>query len=309
MSRSLDQNVFGWIESEVKPAVNRRIYTGLPEHEGVESLPELINGGKRLRPALTMLVGRSCGVDEETLVDIAAGIELLHTCSLVHDDIIDGDRFRRGSEAAWVRFGEESAITFGDILLVQGIQLLPNACRDLALDKCVKMGIGQQMDLEFENRCDPTVEEYMEMTRYKTGALLELCLEAPQVVAGVDWPIERYASLGPAFQIRDDLLDFEDGKGRSQIGNDVRAGKRTLMVVYADDKRIYDILNKPFEETSAEDVERVYEWLQDYESLAFANDRMQRLVDEAIHAIEPLPESWEKQGLHELCQYLIERTH
>lgn len=131
----------------------------------------------------------------------------------------------------------------------------------------------------------------------------------PQTLTETDLEIGGYSALWPAFQLRDDLLDFEEGKRRETIGNDVRAGKRTLMAVHADDERVYDILDQLPEETTDEDVDTVRALFEEAGSFAYARQRMHSLATEAIDALEPLPDSPHRQRLIALGQYCTDRDH
>ena len=113
--------------------------------------------------------------------------------------------------------------------------------------------------------------------------------------------------LGPAFQIRDDLLDFEEGKGREKTGNDVREGKRTLMVVHADNEKLYDILDKPFNETTEEDIERAKEILETEGSFDYARQKMEQMANKAISSLDDLPDCREKDKLREFGLFLVRR--
>ncbi|ERJ06288.1 Bifunctional short-chain isoprenyl diphosphate synthase protein [Halorhabdus tiamatea SARL4B] len=303
-----EDDVFAWLQDEVKPTVDARIQEWLEEFEYAERLwYPVATGGKRIRPGLVFLVSEIVDVPREDALDIAAGVELLHNFTLVHDDIIDGDEYRRGEPTLWAKHGEGSAINLGDMMFAKAILCFPPETRDLALDTVITVTNGEQMDIDFADRRDITVEEYMTMVRRKTGALLELCVDAPLALAETDLDLDGFTSLGPAFQIRDDLLDFQEGKGREKIGNDVRAGKRTLMVVHADDDRVYDILDKPFEETTDEDVQEVMEILEAEGSMDFAEQQMNDLIDEARAAIAALPDSPGREKLEALGRFITER--
>jgi geranylgeranyl pyrophosphate synthase len=127
------------------------------------------------------------------------------------------------------------------------------------------------------------------------------------VLGEADLGLEGYAALGPMFQIRDDLLDFQEGKGRRNVGNDVRAGKRTLMVVHANDDRLYDILDKPYDETTEDDVERAVAILEEHGSMAFARETMADLSAEVRESLEGIPESPARDRLVELSEFITDR--
>lgn len=297
-----------WLQTQVKPRVDSHIKSVLEETPYTDQLWYPIStGGKRWRPGLCLAVGELMGVDETPLLDTAAGIELIHNFTLVHDDIEDGDRYRRGVPTVWVREGMPTAINLGDMMFARGISMFPQCIKDDAVEAVVEVTTGQQMDLDFEGRRDITVDKYLTMVHKKTGALLDLSVRAPQQLADTTLDIEGYASLGPAFQIRDDLLDFEEGKGRETIGNDIRSGKRTLPVIHADDDRLYDILDKDFEATNDDDIQEAIGILEHEGSFEFAHQKMHSLLNEALEATVGLPESEQTERLRGLARFLVHR--
>lgn len=128
-------------------------------------------------------------------------------------------------------------------------------------------------------------------------------------MTNTDLGIDGYSALWPAFQIRDDLLDFEGGKGRGTIGNDVCSGKRTLMAIHADDERVYDILDKTAEETATEDVETVQKIFEETGSFEYARQRMHSHAEAALAALEPLHDSPQRKRLLALGRYCTNRDH
>lgn len=304
----MSESVFVWLQQEVKPTVDEQIQQWLEEFDYADRLWYPVGtGGKRIRPGIVLLVAEMADVPHEDAIDIAAGVELLHNFTLVHDDIIDGDERRRDEPTLWKKYGEASAINLGDMMFAKAILCFPEQARSIALDTVIEVTNGEQMDIDFADRRDITVEEYMTMVTRKTGALLDLCVDAPLALSDSDLDLEGFQSLGPAFQIRDDLLDFQEGKGRKHIGNDVRAGKRTLMVVHADSERVYDILDKPFEETTDEDIQEVLDIFEAEGSIEFAERKMNELTTEALEAITDLPESPAQEKLEELGRFIAER--
>lgn len=199
-------------------------------------------GGKLLRPSLVLFASEALGGDPHDALPLAVSIELVHTFSLVHDDIVDGDRVRRDRPTAWVVFGEHQALHAGDALLALAFHVaaqaaLPQAVASLAW-ATVAMVEGQVRDLELEGKWVRT-GEYLEMVRGKTGALLGCALELGAIAAGrADLaPAHRRVgeTLGVAFQVRDDWLGVwgnpaEVGKA---VGTDLVRGKRSFPVAWA----------------------------------------------------------------------------
>lgn len=302
--------LLAWLTKEVQPMIDDHIERSLRDDRYRERLwYQVETGGKRLRPGLVLLAGELCGLDQQACRDSAAGVELLHTFSLVHDDLVDGDHYRRDEPAFWVEYGQAEAVNIGDMLLAHALVLVPDEGTTLAAKAVRKMTVGQQLDCALADRRDVTEDEYLEMVEHKTGALFELCLGLPQHLTDTALGIEGYNALWPAFQIRDDLLDFEAGKGRAEIGNDVRAGKRTLMAIHAADERVYDILDKPPAETTDEDVATVQTIFEETGSFEYARQRMHTFATEALTALEPLPDTPQRQRLMALGRYCTDRDH
>lgn len=234
------------------------LYKYLPEVECLQknvikaARYSLSAGGKRIRPALVMEFCRVCGDDPETALPIACAIEMLHTFSLIHDDLpcMDDDDLRRGKPSCHKAFGEATAVLAGDALAMLPFQVIAEAglkktlSQDAAL-KIIKLlgelsGVwgmigGQTVDLENENK-RPEVSVITEMYRMKTGALLEFCCRAGCIAAGAGADKQLAAGsygqrLGLAFQIIDDILDVtaDEKLLGKPVGSDAADGKYTYV--------------------------------------------------------------------------------
>jgi geranylgeranyl diphosphate synthase type I len=170
-----------------------------------------LSGGKRVRPTVTILACEALGGESADAVDFAVGIELVHTASLVIDDIIDESAVRRGAESAWAAYGHGGAVIASDGLIGEAFRLFSKSPRAMerVADAMVDLGEGEAVELV----TDPADEAaYMELARQKTGALFRAAAELGAIAAGAsDETVEglgRYAErVGIAFQIRDDVLD------------------------------------------------------------------------------------------------------
>jgi geranylgeranyl diphosphate synthase type II len=190
----------------------------------------LLGGGKRLRPVLCLLAAEACGGDPALAIPAACALEMVHTYSLIHDDLpsMDDDDLRRGRPTCHKAFDEATAILAGDGLLTLAFEVVARHTHPAeAAAACVLalagMVAGQMADLEAEGRDDPTVEALEAIHRRKTGALLRASLKMGGIVAGASEPIlkalvEYGHAVGLAFQIIDDLLDVE--------GDEAKLGKR-----------------------------------------------------------------------------------
>jgi geranylgeranyl diphosphate synthase type I len=168
-------------------------------------------GGKRVRPAVTVLACEACGGDAEAAVDFAVAVELVHNASLVIDDIIDRSDVRRGTTSAWTEYGYGPAIIASDGLLGEAFALLSrdDHATQIVAESMAELGEGEATELVAR----PTNErEYMQLARRKTGALFRAAAELGAVAAGADpFTVEAFGDyaerVGVAFQIRDDVLD------------------------------------------------------------------------------------------------------
>lgn len=206
-------------------------------------------GGKRLRALLPVWACVNLGGRAEDALDIGAGLELLHNATLVHDDLQDGDRFRRGLPTVWHRWGASQAINAGDALVFQGIAGILRAPRgpqavEVVCSALVRVIEGQTMEFQLQlpagapDAILPTEENWKAMAVRKTGALVGACLQAGAIAAGSDAAKGASAgdygeTLGLLFQVQDDYLDLVGDKGRQARGSDLMEGKLSFPIVWA----------------------------------------------------------------------------
>ncbi len=259
-------------------------------------------GGKRLRAMLPLAVAEAFGKPAEELVAFGAACEMLHNATLVHDDLQDGDRVRRGEETVWVRYGRERAINLGDAMLYWTPLLLSRldcspAKRQRATERLLREALrvidGQEREFLLKDFEAPTPDDYFRMVEGKTSGLFalpvagaaEFC-DAPQdVVDELEIAAEH---LGVLFQIQDDVLDLYAEKGREHRGTDICEGKISALVIHflshtpTDEAAwLRGLLDAPRDEVSADDIDRVAELFREHGSLDFALgeiDRRRRLA-------------------------------
>lgn len=230
------------LEPDIRAVVSYHL--GWTDEEGNATRAD---GGKAVRPTLTLLSSEAAGADPRVALAGAAAIELVHNFSLLHDDVMDRDRERRHRPTAWALFGEARAIVAGDALLALALELLleepaPERIRAAAsLARATSsMVAGQSEDLAFESRLDVSVEECLTMSGHKTGALLSSSCEMGGLLAGAEPDVVRALAgfgyhLGLAFQAVDDLLGIwgkPEATGKP-TWSDLRQHKKTLPVVAA----------------------------------------------------------------------------
>ncbi len=204
-------------------------------------------GGKRIRPVLTLLSSELFGSTAEKALPQALAIEVFHNFTLIHDDIMDAAPTRRKMPTVHEKWNTNIAILSGDVLLIKAYQLLAQAeteqlpeILEVFNTTSVEVCEGQQMDMNFEDRMDVSISEYIEMIRLKTSVLLGGALEIGAIVAGTSkedrkriYDFGQY--LGIAFQIQDDILDLyaDPEKFGKMVGGDVVANKKTLLYLMA----------------------------------------------------------------------------
>jgi len=231
----------------------------------------LFAGGKRFRPALVFAAGRTFGASMEKLLRTASAVEMVHTYSLIHDDLpsMDNDDLRRGRLTCHKKFDEATAILAGDVLETMAFQtiaedeLLPATMRVLLIAELARaagtphgMVAGQQLDLEAEGR-DASIGEIEQIHRLKTGALITACGKAGAIIGGADESeietVSEYsAKLGLLFQITDDLLDVTQTTkdlGKTAM-KDVAVNKATYPSVYGTEATA-ELVRSPCDETLA----------------------------------------------------------
>jgi geranylgeranyl pyrophosphate synthase len=234
-------------------------------------------GGKRLRALLPLAVSDALASEPAALLPFAAACEMLHNATLVHDDVQDGDRVRRGQPTVWARFGTARAVNLGDAMFYYALLCLerlagPAERRERVALRLLRQTLrvidGQEQEIRLGHAAEPSVADYVAMVEGKTSGLFalpmagaaELCGCAPALV---DALAEAARDLGVLFQVQDDLLDLYGEKGRERRGNDLREGKRSLLAIHAlqqaapeERAELRAILDRSREDTSDDDVER-----------------------------------------------------
>ncbi|MBD3210854.1 polyprenyl synthetase family protein [Candidatus Micrarchaeota archaeon] len=294
-------------------------------------LPSFLSrGGKRIRPALTMLCCGAVGGYYTDAVEPSAILELFHNFTLVHDDIEDGAEFRRGEPALHVAHGIPIALNSGDALYtllwkdLVNLNMEPSRLvklQKLYAESFKRVVEGQGIELYWikEGKFDISEKEYYEMIEGKTSALTGLSCELGAFLGNADKDLKKslreYGELlGTAFQIQDDVLnvtgDFKTYK--KEIGGDIREGKRTIMVVHclknaskADKKKLVSTLSS--DTKTKDDIQAVIELFRKHGSIEHAQAKARLLAEEAKEHLEGLSPSKDKDTLLELGDYVVSR--
>jgi octaprenyl-diphosphate synthase len=283
------------------------------------------SGGKRLRPALLLLSAKLIGDGGESAIRLGAVVEIIHSATLVHDDVIDVAETRRGRPSTNVRWGNHISVLAGDWLYMQAFQmaLRERSFRilDLLIGLTQMMVEGELLQLERIGRIDLSEADCMELVDRKTACLFSVCARLGALSAGADSATEErlgeYAwNLGMAFQLVDDVLDFtsrEKTLGKP-VGNDLREGKVTLPLIYALEKATADERREVetiLRERNYEEVpfRKILALLEKHHGIERVKERAQAFTDKARTLISTFPESPYQRALYAVTDLITDRDH
>lgn len=203
-------------------------------------------GGKRIRPQLLLMTYEMFGGNPKDVLQQAAALEMYHNFTLLHDDVMDRSELRRGKPTVHTKWNDNTAILAGDNMLCMSMQMISSATKNNAdilstvSQTAIEINEGQQMDMDFEERLDVTVEEYIEMIRLKTSVLLAAATKVGALLADASKEdaehLYRFGeAMGLAFQLQDDYLDVygDPAVFGKKIGGDILNNKKTYLLIYA----------------------------------------------------------------------------
>lgn len=280
-------------------------------------------GGKRLRPLLVILAARAAGApsgSHHLLGSII--IEFIHTATLLHDDVVDGSGQRRGRETANAVFGNAASVLVGDFLYSRAFQMMVRLDhpRIMAIMADATNVIAEGEVLQLMNAGDPdtTEQRYLEVIYRKTARLFEAGAQVAAILAGASPQLETALAaygrhLGNAFQLVDDSLDYlgDPATRGKNVGDDLAEGKPTLPVIYALEHGTSAqkaLLRHAFTSGGLEDLNEVLRAIETSGGLEYTARLAEREADQAIEALEPLPESVHKTALKNLAAFAVNRS-
>lgn len=284
-------------------------------------------GGKRVRPVMCLMGNELFDSIQQDAYAVATAIELFHNFTLIHDDIMDAAPLRRGMETVHTKYGSNTALLSGDVMLIRAYEqmahinpaLLPRILHlfnTTAREVCE----GQQLDMDFEQQQNVALDAYINMITLKTSVLLAASLEMGAIIGGASEGNCRHLyefgkNLGIAFQIQDDYLDaFGDPeKFGKEPGGDIRQNKKTFLLIHA--LETADAVNKAkllqlMEENPADKVAQVLAIFRACGVDSWARDLKQQYVDKAMDHLEAVAVvAARKQPMKELAAFLVQRAH
>ncbi len=277
--------------------------------------------GKQMRPMFIFLSAKACGGVKDMTYHAASLVELLHTATLIHDDVVDDSMQRRGFFSLNALWGNKIAVLVGDFLLSKGLLLsLEHGAYQLLeiTSNAVKeMSEGELLQIEKARRLDIEEEVYFEIIRKKTASLIaSACASGAASTTDDSELIQKMhdfgEKIGIAFQIRDDLFDFGDGDAGKPQGNDIQEKKMTLPLIHAlnttdEAKRRYIINIVKNENTNPEKIKEVTDFVLASPGIEYARDKMYKYRSEAFEILNTLPASDARESLEDLVNFVTER--
>jgi len=312
MDFSRFDDYFKEVDSEIE-----KLLSGEPEKLYTAARHITFAGGKRIRPLLCMLSCEALGCDNDKAIKTAVAAELIHTFTLVHDDIMDKDKIRRGVPSVHEKFGETTAILAGDLLFSKVFEVSDTRAVGILAHAAAEICEGQEMDMEFEEREDVSESEYLKMIKKKTAVLLEAATKAGAILGnGSEEQISVLAkfglSLGMAFQIHDDILGVtaDEEKLGKPVGGDIVEGKKNLVMIKAKEllqgdegEEFTRILGNGKES----EVQRAIELIKNSGALEYCMEKEKGFMGDATDSLKDLPETEAKKSLLGIADFVIRR--
>lgn len=280
------------------------------------------SSGKRIRPVILLLSAKLCGKINDSSIDYAIILELLHTATLIHDDVVDNTMERRGKPSVNAQYDNRMAVLLGDYILSMAIikavdsksahvlELLGQLSKNLVEGEIDQMLVSKEVVIK--------EERYFEVIRKKTALLLSSCTEMGAISVDADEEtVLRLRTigenLGMIFQIKDDIFDYyEQGEIGKPTGNDIREGKITLPLIYAlknapkeVSDEMYSLIVK--QNYTPENIEKLISFAKEHNGIDYAFNKMEEIKAKTITLLEQFPESEERDKFSMMIDYIIDR--
>jgi geranylgeranyl pyrophosphate synthase len=278
-------------------------------------------GGKRIRPALTLLTGGMLNGDLDRLILLSAAIELLHTATLVHDDLIDGALLRRGTPTLNSQWSPGATVLTGDFMFARAAHL---AAQTESIEvmklfsETLAIIVNGEITQLFGQRCQPDRQDYYRRIYAKTGSLFETATTSAAIISEADEhtlaQMRKFGrNIGMAFQIVDDILDFtgEQATVGKPVGSDLRQGLITLptlcyLETHPDDLDVHRLIDGDCTMDGAS-LNRLVEAIRRSDAIGLAHKEAFQLVQEGLEALREMPPAPERDALEELADYIVQR--
>ncbi|MGH2520874.1 MAG: polyprenyl synthetase family protein [Anaerolineales bacterium] len=316
--------ILGLVQNDLSAVEARMREAGIEaQHPAISSALEhlLASGGKRLRPAVALLTARMLDGEPERAASLAAAIEMLHTATLVHDDLIDGSLLRRGLPTLNAQWSPAATVLTGDYLFARAAELASQTDSVRVMNvfaRTLMVIVNGEISQMFVGRGRASREEYYQRIYAKTASLFSAAAEAAALLSHADEAVVGAMQLfgretGMAFQIVDDILDFTSDETHlgKPVGSDLRQGLFTLPALYYFDKHLDDrdvaaLLNG--RSGDPETVERIVRAVRASGAIEAAFAEAKAYVARAQAALRPMPENPYRRALAGLAEYFVSRS-
>lgn len=323
----MDLQAIRALSKEDMSAVNQLIYQELNSDVALinQIAIYIVNsGGKRMRPLLAVLASRAIGYQGDLHIKMAAIIEFIHTSTLLHDDVVDESEQRRGKDTANERFGNSASVLVGDFLYTRAFQLMTELkslkIMNILAEATNIIAEGEVQQLMNVNDADLSEDDYYRVIYCKTAKLFEAATRLAAVLGQQDEIIETALAdygkyLGTAFQIMDDILDYEADSEQTgkNVGDDLAEGKPTLPLLYAmrhGDHEQSALIREAIEKAnSADKIDEVLKIMQSTGALTYSRQAALNEADKAIAALNVLDDSPYKEALIGLAHIAAQRDN
>ncbi len=279
-------------------------------------------GGKRIRPRLVLLFASALGFEGPERFELAATVEFIHTATLLHDDVVDESSLRRGRQTANAMFGNAASVLVGDFLYSRAFQMMVSVDRmrvlDVLADATNVIAEGEVLQLMNMHDPDLAVADYLRVIRFKTAKLFEASARLGAVLASANRSTEETCadygrSLGTAFQLVDDLLDYEGDTSAlgKNVGDDLREGKPTLPLLIAmerGDAEARDLIRHAIEHGENERQDEIMQIVRRTGALDATRDAARAEAAKAHASVQGLPATAARTALLELCVRSVDRS-
>lgn len=283
------------------------------------SLHLLKAGGKRIRPVFVLLAGRFGDYDINVIKNVAVTLELIHTASLVHDDVIDDAELRRGRETIKAKWDNRIAMYTGDYIFARALELMTNINHPLAhkilSNTMVELCLGEIEQIKDKYRYEQNLRDYLRRIKRKTALLIAASCQLGAVAANVEEELHKKLFqfgyyVGMSFQITDDILDFTGTESElgKPAGGDLLQGNITLPVLYAmENFKIREEILKVNEQTGRAEIDNIIFMVKKSDAIKRSLELSDRYLDKALKILEDFPQNKAKKALREIALYIGKR--
>ena len=283
----------------------------------------LKSGGKRIRPLIVLLAARAFNHQKQQHIDLAAAIELIHTATLLHDDVVDNSTLRRGHETANTIWGNEASVLVGDFLYSRAFQLIVRLehlpVLNIFADATNIIAEGEVLQLLNCHDPDTTERAYYDVIERKTAKLFEVAAQTGSALSTDTkdyWTaMQQYGlNLGIAYQLVDDALDYSASSQQmgKNMGNDLSEGKPTLPLIYAlrkGNSNQTTLIREAIKTGSSENLSAIIEIIESTGAIEYTAQAAKQHALKASKILTDLPDSPYRKALHTLAEFVVERTY